>query len=244
MSHKVRAIIMAGGEGTRLRPFTRSIPKPLLPIGRKPVAQIIVERLRDCGIVDVTMTLEYGAELIRAYFQDGSQFGVRIGYFQEPRKMGTAGCLRHLPGLREGGRPFLVTNGDILTDLDYAALLREHDSSGAAMTVATRRGEIAIPYGVLQVDSGACISGVEEKPTMAYTFNAGVYAISPAALDLIPENPESPGFPMTDLITSLVGAGHEVRSWPIDGLWFDLARVDDFEKALEELERTRPELLG
>lgn len=238
-----RAVIMAGGEGTRLRPFTRSIPKPLLPIGRKPVAQIIVERLRDCGISDIIMTLEYGADLIRAYFQDGSQFGVRITYFHEPRKMGTAGCLPHVPGLAgEDGEPFLVTNGDILTDLDYAALLQGHRQSGAAMSVATRRGEIAIPYGVLQLDRER-ILGVEEKPTMTYTFNAGVYALSPGALTYVPAAPDTPPFPMTDLITALVAAGEPVRAYPVNGLWFDLARVDDFEKALAELERTHPELL-
>ncbi len=237
---------MAGGEGTRLRPFTRSIPKPLLPIGRKPVAQIIVERLRDCGIPDIVMSLEYGADLIRAYFQDGSQFGVRITYYQEPRKMGTAGCLAHIPELRKGaagdGEPFLVTNGDILTDLDYAALMTAHGASGAAMTVATRRDAISIPYGVLQVEHGR-IRSVEEKPVMAYTFNAGVYALSPAALARVPSAAEGPEFPMTDLITALAGSGEGVNAYEVEGLWFDLARVDDFEKALAELERTHPELL-
>ncbi|MBX7245992.1 MAG: NTP transferase domain-containing protein [Candidatus Sumerlaeaceae bacterium] len=232
-----RALIMAGGEGKRLRPFTNSIPKPLLPIGRKPVAQIIVERLRDCGITTLTMSLEYAADLVRAYFQDGRQFGVTISYFQEPRKMGTAGCMAHIAELREG--PFLVTNGDILTDLDYLGLLESHIKSGALLTVATRREQIAIPYGVLQLSDGR-ITGVEEKPKFDYTLNAGVYAVSPAALDLIPKDR---AFDMTDLVNGVIASGGVVKAREIEGLWFDLAHIEDFEKAAARLQQTNPELL-
>jgi NDP-mannose synthase len=228
---------MAGGEGTRLRPFTQTIPKPLLPLGRKPIAQIIVERLRDCGITEITMTLGYAAELIRAFFQTGSQFGVNVKYFHEPTKMGTAGCLAHIPELREV--PFLVSNGDILTDLDYCAFLAEHEQSDAALTVATRRENVLIPYGVLQLD-GSRVLGVEEKPRMDYCFNAGVYAVSPQCLELVPADR---AFDMTDLSNSLLKSGKEVRSVRLEGLWFDLARVDDFEKALAQIEQTHPHLL-
>lgn len=232
-----RAVVMAGGEGTRLRPFTQTIPKPLLPLGRKPIAQIIVERLRECGITDITMTLGYAAELIRAFFQNGAQFGVKVSYFHEPTKMGTAGCLAHIPELRDA--PFLVSNGDILTDLDYCAFLDSHAASGAALSLATRREQITIPYGVLKLE-GDRILGVEEKPNMDYCFNAGVYAVSPVALKLIP--PDRP-FDMTDLVNALLAAGQHVRNVPLNGLWFDLARVDDFEKALAQLEQTHPHLL-
>ncbi|MGI8905770.1 MAG: sugar phosphate nucleotidyltransferase [Candidatus Sumerlaeaceae bacterium] len=232
-----RAVIMAGGEGTRLRPFTQTIPKPLLPLGRKPIAQIIVERLRDCGITEITMTLGYAAELIRAFFQTGSQFGVRVSYFQEPSRMGTAGCLAHIPELRVA--PFLVSNGDILTDLDYCAFLQEHEASDAVLSVATRSENVAIPYGVLRLD-GARVLGVEEKPCMNYCFNAGIYAVSTTCLGLIPTDRP---FDMTDLINALLAAGHAVRSVPLEGLWFDLARVDDFEKALAQIEKTHPHLL-
>lgn len=233
----MRAVIMAGGEGKRLRPFTHSIPKPLLPIGRKPVAQIIVERLRKAGFEEIIMSLGYGADLIRAFFQDGSQFGAKITYYQEPSKMGTAGCLAHIKGL-DGG-PFLVTNGDILTDLDYVTFLQAHNNGGAAMTVAVRRDEIAIPYGVLKLNGGD-VCEVEEKPVLNYCFNAGIYALSPESVSFVP-----PGEPsdMTDLITKLLAAKKRVASYALDGLWFDLARVDDFEKALAELERTNPDLL-
>ena len=230
-----RAVIMAGGEGTRLRPFTHSIPKPLLPIGRKPIAQIIVERLRDCSIPRITMAVNYGADLVRAYFGNGSQFGVQIDYYHEPRKLGTAGALAHIDGLDDA--PFLVTNGDILTGLDYGAFLAGHGASGAAMTVATRQDAMTIPYGVLKFAENGLIAGVDEKPRTDYTFSAGVYAISPGAVAAIPT--KGP-FDMTDLINRLVGEGAVVRNHAVEALWFDLANVDDFEKALAELERQDP----
>lgn len=228
----MRAVIMAGGEGTRLRPFTQTIPKPLLPIGRKPIAQIIVERLRDSGIHEVTMTLGYAADLIKAFFQDGSQFGVQIQYYHEKEKLGTAGCLAHLPYLRE--QPFLVTNGDILTDLNYAAFLQEHTASGAAMSVGTRCDRITIPYGVLKLKNDQ-VTGIEEKPTLDICFNGGIYALAPACLDLIP--PDGP-FDMTDLMQELINSGKQVRPVALEGEWYDLAKVDDFDKVLSQLENT------
>lgn len=227
-SDMARAVIMAGGEGARLRPFTYAIPKPLLPIGRKPVAQIIIERLRDHGFTDIIMTLEYGADLIRAYFQDGSQFGVNIGYYQEPRKMGTAGCIAHIPSLRQSAA--LVTNGDILTRLDYREMARAHGQSGAALTVAARTHQAHIPYGVLSIDGGR-VTSIDEKPRIDYHINAGVYILSPEALEFIPRDTPSD---MTGLINKLAQAGREVAAFPFDGAWCDLATADDFEKAQSE----------
>lgn len=232
-----RALIMAGGEGRRMRPFTYTIPKPLLPVGKRPIAEIIVCRLRDCGIRDIIMSLGYGGDLIRAYFQNGSQFGVRISYFQEATKMGTAGCLAHIPELRE--EPFLISNGDILTDFDYALFLQEHVASGHPLSVATRTEELSIPYGVLDIVDGR-IGGVEEKPVRKYCFNAGIYGVSPSAVAHVPGT--SP-FDMTDLINAVIAGGGGVRAQQIPGFWFDLARVDDFEKAIAQLEADHPDLL-
>jgi NDP-sugar pyrophosphorylase family protein len=232
------AVVMAGGEGKRLRPFTNSIPKPLLPIGRKPVAQVIIERLRDAGFREIIMSLEYGADLIRAYFRDGNQFGVNIDYFVEPVKLGTAGCLSRISRLQSS--PFLVTNGDILTDLDYRALLEAHAASGAPLTLAVRRQELPIPYGVVRV-AGGLAESIEEKPRFDYWINAGVYALSTEALGHIPG---SGPFDMTDLASALIAAGHPVRVHEISGLWFDLATADDFERAIEDLARRAPQLIG
>jgi NDP-sugar pyrophosphorylase family protein len=234
----MRAVIMAGGEGTRLRPFTHTIPKPLLPIGRKPIGQIIVERLRDHGFNDIIMSVGYAADLIRAFFQDGSQFGTKISYFHETEKLGTAGCLARIPQLRES--VFLVTNGDILTDLDYRLLLNTHTQSKSLLSVVTRSESVTIPYGVLKLD-GDLVLGVEEKPKFAYHFNAGIYACSPDALDLVPPDRASD---MTDLINNLQAHKNQVRSHPLAGLWYDLARVTDFEKALEELEAKYPQFIS
>lgn len=231
-----RVVIMAGGEGTRLRPFTHTIPKPLLPIGRKPVAQLIIERLQSHGITEIIMSVGYAADLIRAYFQDGSRFGVSITYFEETEKLGTAGCLAHLPQLAQG--PFLVTNGDLLTDLDYRDLLARHTATGAALTVATRTQTVALPYGVLEVENPpdgapARVLGVREKPVHAYTCNAGIYALSPHALRHVPAEGRSD---MTDLIQKLISSGDVVSSYPVSGYWFDLAQTDDFDRALQKLE--------
>ena len=221
---------MAGGEGPRLRPFTHTIPKPLLPIGRKPVAQIIIERLASQGFEEIIMSLGYAADLIRAYFQDGRRFGVKISYFEEKERLGTAGCLAHLPALKS--EPFLVTNGDLLTDLDYRAMLGDHTASGASLTVATRTQTISLPYGVLNVEGGV-VTGVQEKPVHQYACNAGIYAISPDALELVPATGPSD---MTDLIARLLQRGSAVKPKEITGYWFDLAQAQDFDRALETLE--------
>ncbi len=226
-----RAVIMAGGEGTRLRPFTHTIPKPLLPIGRKPVAQLIIERLAEHGFTDVIMSLGYAADLIRAYFQDGKRFGVNITYFEETVRLGTAGCLAHLPELREA--PFLVTNGDLLTDLDYSTFLKEHVETGASLTVAVRNQTVNLPYGVLNIENGH-VTGVQEKPVHSYACNAGIYALSPDALQLVPQQGPSD---MTDLIGRLLEQGRLVKPYEVTGFWFDLAQARDFDKALETLEK-------
>ncbi|GIX45244.1 MAG: hypothetical protein KatS3mg130_1652 [Candidatus Sumerlaea sp.] len=233
-----KAVIMAGGEGTRMRPFTHTIPKPLLPLGRKPIGQIIIERLRACGIREIIMALGYRSDLLRAYFQSGEQFGVNIRYFVDPARLGTAGALAYLDDL--DAAPFLVTNGDILTDLDYARFLEEHTASGAALTVAVRTAEMPIPYGVMELE-GDRVKGVREKPVYTYQFNAGIYAVSPEARKLVPRGQ---CFHMTDLINATITAGLEVRAKELSGLWFDLARVDDFEKALHQIEQHYPDLLS
>ncbi len=220
---------MAGGEGTRLRPFTHTIPKPLLPIGRKPVAQLIIERLADHGFTEIIMSLGYAADLIRAYFQDGKRFGVRITYYQEKEKLGTAGCLAHLPKLRE--EPFLVTNGDLLCDLNYRDLLDKHVASNAGLTVAVRTETLTLPDGVLHLDNGN-VTGVQEKPVHSYVCNAGIYALSPDSVRQVPADQPSD---MTDLIARLLESGIAVRPYEVTGYWFDLAEARDFDRAIQTL---------
>lgn len=226
-----RALIMAGGEGTRLRPFTHTIPKPLLPIGRKPIAQIIIERLRRHGITDITMSLGYAADMIQAYFQDGSRFGVNLKYFVEDEKLGTAGCLGKITEFHSG-EPFIVTNGDIISEVDYTDLLSAHNSNGSLITVAVRRGSFDIPYGVINTEGNQIVS-VEEKPNHSYLFNAGIYAISPQAIVDCNINGK---IDMTDVINFLLKKEKNVSPYELEGIWIDLARVQDFDKVLENID--------
>ena len=226
-----RAIIMAGGEGQRLRPFTNTIPKPLLPIGRKPVAQVIIERLKTCGFEHITMALGYGADLVRAYFRDGSQFGIKIDYVSENQKLGTAGALTMIEDIAED-ESVLVTNGDVLTDIDYRAFMQKHESDQAIMTVGAVKREMICPYGVLDVD-GETIRNVREKPKFEFIANAGIYAISAKAISLIPQATQ---FDMTELINKLRENQMTVNVQMIDGFWFDLATVDDFDLASKQIE--------
>lgn len=228
-----RALIMAGGEGTRLRPFTHTIPKPLLPIGRKPIAQIIIERLRSHGITDITMSLGYASEMIQAYFQDGSRFGVNLSYYVETEKLGTAGCLGKISEFHSG-EPFLVTNGDIISDVDYTDLISEHKKSASDMTVTVRQENVDIPYGVINI-KGESIVSVDEKPALTYLFNAGIYVVNPRT---VTECEISGKIDMTDVINTVLRQGKTVRPYKLEGVWIDLARVQDFDKVLENIDLT------
>jgi NDP-sugar pyrophosphorylase family protein len=180
----MKAVIIAGGSGTRLRPFTFSIPKPLLPVREKPILEHTIRRLRSLGITDITLTLGYGAELIEAYFGDGRKFGVDIKYTREKKPLGTAGPLHLIKGLRG---PFLVMNGDILTRLDFNRMLRFHEKNRADITIAARKYRDRLPFGTLSCE-GCRITGITEKPVTEYLVSAGIYIVSPAAARRIPAN--------------------------------------------------------
>ena len=220
----MKAVIFAGGSGTRLRPFTFSIPKPLLPVGEKPILELIIRRLRSLGISDITITLGYGAELIEAYFGDGRKFGVRIRYSRESKPLGTAGPLKLVKGLNE---PFLVMNGDILTKLDFRKMFRFHKKNRAAMTIAARRYEDQLPFGTLSAD-GDSVLGIVEKPLKSHLISTGIYVLSPEARKKIPENAF---FTMPDLIKSLIRAKMPVLKYEFDDYWLGIERVSQLEEA-------------
>ena len=175
-----RAIIMAGGEGARLRPYTAILPKPLMPIGDRPVLDIVIRQLRAADFERVTIATGYLAELIEAFFRDGRSYGVPIDYFREHEPLGTVGALALLGGLDE---PFLVMNGDVLTDMDYAAMLEHHVASGAAVTVASTRRHVNISLGVMEFEDVSApqrVTRYVEKPTLSYEVSMGVYCFAPA----------------------------------------------------------------
>ena len=235
-----RAVVLAGGLGTRLRPYTAVIPKPLLPVGEQPILEIVLRQLRQHGFEHVSIATGHLAQLIEAFFGDGEAFGLKIDYFREREALGTVGALAMMEGLEE---PFLVMNGDVLTDLDYSELLDDHVRSGVAATIAARRQEVQVSLGVLRFDDladGTRITDYVEKPAISYEASMGVYCFSPRAVDHIVPG-ERLDFP--DLILRLIRAGHTVRAWRSDAYWLDIGRHDDYERAMEEFERMRHRLL-
>lgn len=235
----MRAVILAGGKGQRLRPYTTVLPKPLMPIGDMPILEVVLRQLKAAGVTHVTMAVGYLAELLRAFFGDGSRLGLEIDYSFEDRPLGTVGPLTLIPGLKEEGT-FLMMNGDILCTLDYQALIRRHRESGAITTIATYRRQVKIDFGVIETSTDDLLTGYVEKPTFDYRVSMGIYCFDARVLGLLRHN-EFRDFP--DLVKSLIAAGEKVASYPFDGYWLDIGRPDDYATAIEEFESRRGEFL-
>jgi NDP-sugar pyrophosphorylase family protein len=232
----MRAVILAGGKGTRLGPFTTILPKPLLPIGERAILELLVEQLRVHGFTRLTLAVGYLSQLIEAVFGDGSAYGVSIEYHYEDVPLGTAGALAGVRGLEE---PFLMLNGDVITTLDFAELMAVHVTGGSALTIATQVRRATIDFGVIEVENGngngngdgslQNVTGYLEKPSSEHAVSMGVYALSPRLLRLI-----RPGafldFP--DLVLKALSAGERVASYRYDGLWLDIGRHEDYEQAI------------
>ena len=225
----MKAVILAGGKGTRLRPLTYSIPKPLLPIGRKPILEIIIERLRDHGFKEILLTVEYKAELIRAYFGGGNGLKVDISYFQENRYSGTCGPVKLVEHLLDN-EPFVTMNGDLLTDLNFSKMYQKHIDESAELTIATTLHTITLPYGVIDTKNDEIVS-IREKPSMGFLINAGIYIVSPSALDVVPKDEV---FDMPDMIQCLINQRRKVESYFIDGEWQDLGTMESYNRINSE----------
>lgn len=225
----------------RLRPYTTVLPKPLMPVGDRPILDVIVRQLRHHGFERLTIVTGHLAELIEAFFGDGEKYGIAIDYFREDEPLGTVGALALLDDLDDD---FLVMNGDVLTDLAYGDFLAEHSASGAAASVAAHKREVQVSLGVLKFDDGEDpdrITGYIEKPTYHYEVSMGIYAFSPRALGQI-EAGQRLDFP--DLVLKLLDAGETVRARRAEGnYWLDIGRHDDYETAMEEFDRLRERLL-
>jgi NDP-sugar pyrophosphorylase family protein len=225
----------------RLRPYTTVLPKPLMPVGDRPILDVIVRQLARQGFERLTIVTGHLAELIEAFFGDGERFGIPIDYFREEEPLGTVGALSLLGGLDED---FLVMNGDVLTDLPFGRFHEEHVRGGAAATIAAHRREVQVSLGVLKFDDGEdgdLLTGYVEKPTYRYEVSMGVYAFSPRVLPLI-EPGERLDFP--DLVLRLLEAGEQVRARRSEGdYWLDIGRHDDYETAMDEFERMRDRFL-
>jgi NDP-sugar pyrophosphorylase family protein len=233
-----RAVVLAGGRGSRLAPYTTVLPKPLMPVGERPILEVLLRQLAAAGLDDVTLAVGHLAHLVRAVVGDGSAYGVSVRYHEEERALGTAGPLASIPDL---GDTFLLVNGDVLTTLDFRALVRVHQEAGNELTIATHRRTVRADYGVLNTDGalGAThrVTGYDEKPELAYTVSMGVYVLEPAAVRRL-----RPGdrcdFP--DLVLALLSEGAAVGSYAFDGYWLDIGREDDFRRAQVDAGRVLP----
>jgi dTDP-glucose pyrophosphorylase len=225
----IDAVVMAGGAGARLQPLTHDTPKPMLPVGGRPLLEHIIARLKQADIHDISISTNYLAEQIEAHFGQGEDHDVNIRYLTEEEPRGTAGALALMP------RPdstVLVMNGDILTNVDFAAMLAFHREHNAAMTVAVRNHSIQIPYGVVECD-GANIRRIVEKPTRSVFVNAGIYLLEPALWPLIPRDRH---FDMTDLIEQARRDDLTVCAFPLREYWLDIGHLPDYEQAQRDVE--------
>ncbi|MCP5209292.1 MAG: NTP transferase domain-containing protein [Pseudomonadales bacterium] len=233
----MRAVILSGGKGTRLRPYTTVLPKPLMPIGDMPILEVVIRQLQQAGVTQITMAVGYLAELLRAFFGEGEKFKLSIDYSMEKEPMGTVGPLTLISGLDD---TFVMMNGDVLTDLDYADLIAFHKKSGAVATIATYERKVKIDFGVIETDSAGLINAYIEKPEFDYRVSMGVYVFEPEVLAYLKPG-EYLDFP--DLVKILMADNKPVASYPFSGYWLDMGRPDDYERAIDEFESRRSDFL-
>ena len=233
----MRAVILAGGKGTRLAPYTTVLPKPLMPVGEMPILEIVMRQLVHHGFDDQTLAVGYLADLLMAYCGDGSKFGAKLEYSREGQPLGTAGPIALVPNLNE---TFLVMNGDLLTTIDYSAMLKNHRERGMLATIACYQRDVKIDLGVIDVDSDNWVVNYIEKPTYHYEVSMGIYIFEPAILNYIPLNQK---LDLPDLMLNLLKAGQKVNVFKFDGYWLDIGRPDDYERAIDEFAKHRQEFI-
>lgn len=232
----MKAVILAGGKGTRLAPYTTVFPKPLIPIGDRPILEIIVKQLVRHGLGEIILSIGHLGELIEAYFHNGHRNipGLSLQYFREPKPLGTAGSLAGIPGLDS---TFLVMNGDILTTINYRDLLGYHEKTGAALTIAMHRKEVCIDLGVLRTNPAGELTSYEEKPSLKFDVSMGIYIYEPIVLHYIPAG-EYLDFP--DLVTRLLENREKVVGYRSNAYWLDIGRREDYELAQQEFQSDVP----
>ena len=228
-----RAIILAGGKGTRLRPYTISIPKPLVPIGDTPILEIIIKQLIKNGFSHITITLNHLSELIHAFFGDGSKYGIKIDYSHESKALSTMGPLTLVNDLPDN---FLVMNGDVITDLNFDKFFGDHLKNDNIFTIASYIRNDKIEYGVLEKDENNKLIGFNEKPIYSFCVSMGIYAVSKRVLKYIPENKF---FGFDDLMYKLIQEKEYASLYKHNGYWLDIGRPDDYEKALEDIKKLK-----
>ncbi len=235
----MKAIILAGGRGTRLHPYTMVLPKPLVPIGNQPVLELLIKRLRKSGYSEIIITIGYLGNLIKAIGSDGSKWGVDILYSEEKEPLGTMGPLALING--KLNKTFLVTNGDVVTDLDFRKFVEFHERKGGVATIATFRKKVKLDLGVLECNEGQCVVKFMEKPETEYLVSMGTYLFEPEILRYIPDNVP---YGFDDLMHALIADNVPVYSYIHNGYWLDIGRKEDFKRAQREFDLHRERILG
>lgn len=220
----MKAVVLAGGKGTRLAPYTNILPKPLMPIGEMPILEVLIHQMKAVGVDEVILTVGHMASLLQAFFQEGERFGVKISYSYEQEPLGTAGPLSLIDHLED---TFLVTNGDVLSTLPFGDLIRFHKENKAMATIAMHHRQVKINLGVIECDA-AIVHGYIEKPTYDYQVSMGIYVFEPEVLAYIPKG-KYLDFP--DLVKILLADGRKVCGYSYDGYWQDLGNPEDYQQA-------------
>ena len=218
-------VLMVGGLGSRLRPLTENIPKPMLSVGGKPILQTIVKGFVDKGFNKITMCLGYKSNVIQKFFKDGSEFGATIDYVEEDKQMGTAGALTLLT--KKLNKPFFVMNGDLLTNINYEQMLDYHYLHNSIATMCVREYDIQVPYGVVNTNNEEIIS-IEEKPVHSFFVNAGIYLLEPECIKMIPKNEY---YDMTSLFEKIISKDQKAISFPLRDYWLDIGKESEYKKA-------------
>jgi NDP-sugar pyrophosphorylase family protein len=230
----MRAIILAGGKGARLRPYTIVLPKPLMPIGEYPILEVILKQLAYYGFNHITLTVNHQAELMQAFFGKGGKWGIKIDYSLEDEPLSTMGPLRLIPDLPDN---FLVMNGDILTDLHFREIFDYHVENNNVFTISSCKRELRSDYGVLELNPNDQLIGFKEKPVIAYDVSMGVYVVNKSILKYIPEGTP---YGFDHLVLDLLKSGQPPTVRRFSGYWLDIGRPDDYMQAIEEFEKLKP----
>ena len=233
----MQAVILAGGKGTRLKPYTIVFPKPLMPLGDYPILEIVIRQLKRNNFEKIILAVGHLKHLMQAFFDDGKRWDLNISYSMEEKPLGTAAPLKLIDGLEND---FLVMNGDILTDMNFRDFFEYHKKSKAVCSIASHTKSVKIDLGILEADNSNLLTGYTEKPELKYSVSMGVYAFNKSALDFIPQNQY---FDFPDLIKTLLKNGKKVLKYPYDGYWLDIGRPEDYERAIEEFEKYKLKFL-
>ncbi len=229
----IRVVILAGGKGTRLRPYTAVFPKPLMPIAEMPILEIVLRQLKSFGFKRITLSVNHLADLIKVFFGDGSKLGLDITYCMEDKPLGTAGSLSLVKDLP---KTFLVMNGDLLTTLNYKSLIKHHFDTGSVATIGVFPRQVKIDFGVVELDKEGTLKVFKEKPSIDYVVSMGVNVLDRSILQYIDRGKY---LDMPDLLMRLINNGKKVSGYRSDCEWLDIGRADDYERAIEEFEKSR-----